>query len=94
MNRKGINAASRRAALLVSLACVAFQLHLVAQTIEVKLINGRNGRPMANKWVDLGIGDIVDMLRIPTDKNGAASFRLTNDEAEVNTFIVCISKAM
>ncbi len=40
---------------------------------------------MANKWVDLGIGDIVHMLTIPTDREGVAWFRLTKDDTEVNT---------
>jgi hypothetical protein len=67
------------------LACAALQLRLSAQTIKIKLVNGRDGRPMANKWVDLGIGNIVHMLTISTDKEGVASFRLTDDDADVNT---------
>ena len=39
---------------------------------------------MANKWVDLGIGNIVSMLTIPTDKEGVAWFRLTDNDAGVN----------
>jgi hypothetical protein len=79
------NAACRRAVLFLFLAFAALQSRLDAQTIKIKLMNGRDGRPIANKWVDLGIGNIVHMLTIPTDKEGVASFRLTDDNADVNT---------
>jgi hypothetical protein len=67
------------------LACAALQLCLDAQTIDIKLVNGRDGRPVTNKWVDFGIGNITSMLTIPTGKEGIASFRLTDDNAGVNT---------
>lgn len=78
------SAQSRRALLF---AILAFRLLscVSAQTIKIKLVNGRDGQPMADKWVDLGIGHIVHMLTIPTDKDGVASFRLTNEDAKVNT---------
>lgn len=75
---------SRRA---LFFAMLAFGLlsRVNAQTVKIKLVNGRDGQPMANKWVDLGIGHIVHMLTIPTDKDGVASFRLTNEDANVDT---------
>ena len=59
---------------------------LSAQTIEIKLIDGRNGHPIANTCVNVWVGDErKDPLTIPTDTNGAARLRLTNDHAEIKT---------
>lgn len=40
---------------------------------------------MQNTHVDVAIGHMVRMLAIPTDEEGVASFRLTDDDANVNT---------
>ena len=56
----------------------------VAQTIEIKLVNGRDGRPMANKCVNVGTGHLDHMLAIPTGNDGVARLRLTNDDSEIN----------
>jgi len=59
---------------------------LSAQTIEVRLIDGRNGHPIANSCVNVWVGDQQkDALAIPTDKNGVARLRLTEIDAEINT---------
>ena len=59
---------------------------LRAQTIEVKLIDGRNGHPIANTCVNAWVGVAQrDAMAIPTDKNGVARLRLTEIDAEVNT---------
>lgn len=59
---------------------------LCGQTIDVKLIDGRNGHPIANTCANVWVGDERKYpLAIPTDKNGAARFQLTEDDAEVNT---------
>lgn len=56
-----------------------------AQTIRIKLVNGKSGRPMANKCVNVGIDHLGHMLAIPTDEEGIASLRFTDKDAEVNT---------
>jgi len=58
---------------------------LRAQTISIKLVNGRNGHPMAHGCVNVGIDHIHHMLAIPTDKDGVALLHLTDIDAEVNT---------
>ena len=59
---------------------------LCAQTIEFKLIDGRNGHPIANTCVNAWVGGAQrDALAIPTDKNGIARLRLTDVDDEVNT---------
>lgn len=59
---------------------------LSAQTIEVKLIDGRNGHPIANSCVNVWVGnEQKDALAIPTDKDGVARLRLTDSDAEINT---------
>jgi hypothetical protein len=59
---------------------------LSAQTLEIKLIDGRNGHPMANTCVNVWVGDERKYpLAVPTDKNGAARLQLTESDVEVNT---------
>ena len=59
---------------------------LSAQTIEVKLIDGRNGHPIANSCVNVWMGnEQKDALAIPTDNDGVARLRLTASDAEINT---------
>lgn len=56
-----------------------------AQTVEIKIVDGRNGRPMAHRCVNVGVTEVDHMLAIPTDKDGVARLRLTRNPAEVNT---------
>jgi hypothetical protein len=59
---------------------------LSAQTIEIKLIDGRNGHPIANSCVNVWVGnEQKDALAIPTDNDGVARLRLTDSDAEINT---------
>jgi hypothetical protein len=59
---------------------------LSAQTIEVKLIDGRNGHPLANTCVNVWVGNKQrDALAIPTDKDGVARLRLTDSDTEIDT---------
>jgi hypothetical protein len=59
---------------------------LSAQTLEIKLINGQNGRPIAKTCVNVWLGDDrKDPLAIPTDTNGVARLRLTENDPEVKT---------
>jgi hypothetical protein len=59
---------------------------LSAQRREIKLINGRNGHPVANACVNVWVGnERKDPFSIPTDSNGIARLRLTENDSEVNT---------
>ncbi len=72
--------------LLLTLILSAVGTRLAAQTIDFKLIDGRNGRPIANTCVNVWVGDERKYpLAIPTDRDGVAHLRLTNNDAEVNT---------
>jgi hypothetical protein len=59
---------------------------LYAQTLQIKVIDGRNGRPLANTCVNVWVGnERKDPLAIPTDRNGIARLQLTENDAELNT---------
>lgn len=59
---------------------------LQAQTIKIELVNGRNGRPIANTCLNVWVGtERVNALSIPTDKNGIAVLRLTEENSEITT---------
>ncbi len=59
---------------------------LRAQTVSIRLINGKNGHPMAHACVNVWVGKGQKAaMAIPTDKQGIARLRLTDKEAEVNT---------
>jgi hypothetical protein len=58
---------------------------LRAQTVEIKLLDGRNGRPMADTCIGVFVSTFDRMLGIQTDKNGITSLRLTENDAEVDT---------
>ncbi len=57
------------------------------ETIKIKLVDGRNGHPMAGKasYVNVWVGtERKDAITIPTDVNGIASLQLTLNTAEIN----------
>jgi hypothetical protein len=62
-------------------------MSLAAQTLEIKLVDGRNGHPMVgtsayvNVWVG---GERKEAIAIPTDNNGVARLQLTLNPNEVN----------
>ena len=62
-------------------------MSLAAQTLEIKLVDGRNGRPMVgtsayvNVWVG---GERKEAIAIPTDGKGVARLQLTLNANEVN----------
>lgn len=73
-----------RLSLLLLLSSVCSLLR--AQTIELKVINGRDGHPVVNTCVNAWVGDKQrDALAIPTDKDGIARLRMTSIDSEVNT---------
>jgi hypothetical protein len=54
-------------------------------TIKIKLVNGRNGQPMAASHVNVWVGtERKEAIVIPTDGNGAALLQLTVNTAEIN----------
>ncbi len=56
-----------------------------AQSIRIKVVNGRNGRPIAHTHVNVWVGkERKSAIVIPTDKDGVASLALTDKEGEVN----------
>lgn len=60
---------------------------LVAQTLEIKLVDGRNGRPMvgASSYVNVWVGtQRKQAIAIPADEKGIARIQLTLNPAEVN----------
>lgn len=62
-------------------------MSLAAQTLEIKLVNGKNGRPMVgtsayvNIWVG---GERKEAIAIPMDDKGVARLQLTLNPNEVN----------
>lgn len=58
---------------------------LYAQTIKIKLVNGRNGNPLARTCVNIWVGnEQKKAMAIPTDENGVARVRLTDKDSEVD----------
>lgn len=63
------------------------RVSLSAQTIEITLVNGKNGRPMvgASSYVNAWIGtERKEAIAIPTDEKGVARLQLTLNSSEVN----------
>jgi hypothetical protein len=60
---------------------------LFAQTLEVKLVDGRNGHPMVGKtsYVNIWVGNQrKEAISIPADGKGIARIQLTLNPGEVN----------
>jgi hypothetical protein len=57
-----------------------------AQVVSIKLVDGRTGHPMLNSYVNVWVGPNPQketMMMIPTDKDGIARLRLTDNDNEV-----------
>ena len=73
--------------LLVTVLLVMSAMPLAAQTLEIKLLDGRNGHPMVgtsayvNVWVG---GERKEAIAIPMDDHGVARLQLTLNPNEVN----------
>lgn len=73
--------------LLVTVLLVMSAMSFAAQTLEIKLVDGRNGRPMVgtsvyvNVWVG---GERKEAIAIPADDNGVARLQLTLNPNEEN----------
>jgi len=58
---------------------------LCAQTVDIKLVNGRNGRPMTDACVNVWMGnERKTAMAIPTDESGIARLRLTHNDSEID----------
>jgi hypothetical protein len=72
---------------LTSLFVMLHGMSIAAQTLEIKLVDGRNGRPMvgASSYVNVWLGtERKEAIAIPTDGKGVARLQLTLDTGEVN----------
>lgn len=70
---------------LVLLILGSFGTRLDAQTIKVKVVNGRTGLPIAGTCVNVWVGnERRAAMAIPTDKNGVAALRLTDQDGEID----------
>jgi hypothetical protein len=71
---------------LISLVFTLAGTILSAQSVVIVIINGRNGRRVAATCVGVWVRqDRKDLISVPTDKNGIARLRLTNNAAEIDT---------
>ncbi len=62
------------------------EFKLSAQTIQIKLLNGKNGRPLAGKCVNVWVGNRrKEAMAVPTDQDGIAALKLTENDAETDT---------
>jgi hypothetical protein len=60
-----------------------------AQTIEVKIVNGQNGHPMADKCLYVWVGDRANpnagpLLETQTDTHGVIRLQLTHEDPKTN----------
>ena len=71
--------------LLVLLAFGPSGTVLCAQTVEIKLVDGTNGRPMVGTCVNVWVGnERKQAMAIPTDENGVARLRLIDRDGEID----------
>jgi hypothetical protein len=71
----------------MSLFLILPGVSLSAQTLEIKLVDGRNGRPMvgSSSYVNVWVGiERKEAIAIPTDGKGVARLQLTLNASEVN----------
>jgi hypothetical protein len=83
--KRGRSASKSRPVLIVAilalLACGLLGRSLCAQTIEIKLVDGRNGHAMRGTFVNVWVGNArKDAMTIPTDANGVATLRLIHTD--------------
>jgi hypothetical protein len=72
---------------LMSFFLILYGASLPAQTLEIRLVDGRNGRPMvgASSYVNVWVGaERKEAIAIPTDENGVARLQLTFNTEEIN----------
>jgi hypothetical protein len=89
---KGRNDFSSALSVLSLLILIVFVLSgtvLHAQTIQVKIVNGKNGHPVADRCMYVWVGDRSNpssgpLLETQTDKNGIISLRLTHEDRKTD----------
>ncbi len=72
---------------LVSLFLIVYGASLSAQTLDITLVDGRNGRPMVgtSSYVNVWVGtERKEAIAIPTNGNGVARLQLTLNTGEIN----------
>ena len=75
------------ATFLVSFFLILYGASLSAQTLEITLVDGRNGRPMVgtSSYVSVWVGtERKEAIAVPTDGKGVARLQLTLNSDEVN----------
>jgi hypothetical protein len=73
--------------ILTLLSLILYGASLSAQTLEITLVDGRNGRPMVgtSSYVNVWVGiERQEAIAIPTDGNGVARLHLTLNTSEIN----------
>lgn len=73
--------------LLVTVLLTMPAMSLAAQTLEIKLVDGRNGRPMVgtSAYVNVWVGrERKEAIAIPTDDKGVARLQLTLNPSKEN----------
>ena len=74
------------AAACITLIASSCGLTLNAQTIRIKLLNGKNGHPLTGKCVNVWVGNgRKDAMALPANQDGVASLTLTQNDAQVDT---------
>jgi hypothetical protein len=69
----------------VLLAFGSCRTALRGQTVEIKLVNGKTGRPIPGACVNVWVGnERKAALAVPTDEDGVAQLRLTDKDGEVD----------
>jgi hypothetical protein len=92
-----IRFSSKSLELLALLALCSLGPVLRAQTIEIKLVNGKSGRPLGNTCMYVWVGDKSNpnsgpLLETQTDNNGSVILRLDREHSEINNqsqMLVC-----
>ena len=72
---------------LTSLFFILHGVSLMAQALDIRLVDGRNGRPMVGKssYVNVWVGtERKAAIVVPTDGKGFARIQLTSNTGEVN----------
>jgi hypothetical protein len=72
---------------LMSLFLILYGASLPAQTLEIRLLDGRDGRPMigASSYVNVWVGtERKEAIAIPADENGVARLQLTLNTGKIN----------
>lgn len=58
---------------------------LCAQPVAIRLVNGKTGRAVSDTCVNVWVGrERKEAMSIPTDKDGVASLRLTDNDGQVD----------